>query len=83
MYEIILSDKAKKQLSKLPSNIKIRIGAVIERIKIRPFSFVKRIQGTHYFRARAGNYRIILDIKQNKLIIFIIEIGLRKNIYKN
>ena len=83
MYEIILSDKAKKQLSKLPSNIKIRIGAVIERIKIRPFSFVKKIQGTNYSRIRIGEYRIILDIRQNKLLIFVIELGHRKNIYKN
>ncbi len=83
MYEIILSDKAKKQLSKLPSNIKDRMGTVIERIKIRPFSFVKKIQGTNYFRVRAGDYRIILDIRQNKLIIFVIELGHRKNIYNN
>ena len=34
MYEIILSQKAKKQLKKLNNKIQERIGAVIERIKL-------------------------------------------------
>ena len=83
MYEIILSDKAEKQLEKLPLIIKKRIAAVIERIKIRPFSFVKKIMGSNYYRARVGEYRIILNIQKYKLIIHIIELGHRKNIYKN
>jgi len=82
MYEIIFSEKAKAQLKKLDKLIQERIGSVIDRIKIRPFSHdLKRLQGTNYYRARAGEYRIILDIKQNQLIIIVIEIGHRKNIY--
>ena len=82
MYEIIFSEKAKSQLKKLDKLIQERIGSVIDRIKIRPFSYdLKRLQGTNYYRARAGEYRIILDIKQNQLIIIVIEIGHRKNIY--
>ncbi|MFH1310830.1 MAG: type II toxin-antitoxin system mRNA interferase toxin, RelE/StbE family [Nanoarchaeota archaeon] len=82
MYEIILSEKAKKQLKKLNKLTQERIGSVIERIKIRPFSYdIKKLQGTSYYRARVGEYRIILDIQQNKLIIIVIEIGHRKNIY--
>jgi len=82
MYEIIFSEKAKAQLKKLDKLIQERIGSVIDRIKIRPFSYdLKRLQGTNYYRARAGEYRIILDIKQNQLIIIVIEIGHRKNIY--
>lgn len=83
MYEIILSDSAKKQLSKLSSEMKDRIGNVIERIRIRPHHFVKRVVGSPYFRLRVGNYRLILDIQQNKLIILVLEIGHRKNIYKD
>ena len=81
MYEIIITDKVKKQLEKLPSQIKNRIGSAFERIKFRPFSFIKRKQGTPYYILRIGNYRAILNIQQNNLIIFVIEIGPRKNIY--
>ncbi|HLC78647.1 MAG TPA: type II toxin-antitoxin system RelE/ParE family toxin [Candidatus Nanoarchaeia archaeon] len=82
MYEIIFSEKAKSQLKKLDKLTQERIGSVIDRIKIRPFSYdLKRLQGTNYYRARIGEYRIILDIKQDKLIIIVIELGHRKNIY--
>lgn len=83
MYEIVLSDKSKEQLRKLPNEIKDRIGIVFERIKIRPHHFVKRLSGSPYFRLRVGKYRIILDIQNNKLIIYVIDLGLRGNIYKD
>ena len=82
MYDIILTEKAKKQLNEFPSNLRSRIGVVFERIRIRPYHFVIRKEGTPHYILRAGDYRIILDIKQNKLIILVIEIGHRKNIYK-
>jgi mRNA interferase RelE/StbE len=82
MYDLILSDKSKEQLKKLSKNLQDRIGAVFERIRIRPFHFVKRKQGTPHFILRIGEYRAILDIKNKKLIILVLEIGPRKKIYK-
>ncbi|MBU2616722.1 MAG: type II toxin-antitoxin system RelE/ParE family toxin [Nanoarchaeota archaeon] len=84
MYEIVLSDKAKRQLNKLDKSVQERIGAFIERIKVRPFSYdLKKLQGTPYYRTRVGEYRLILNIFGEKLIILVIEIGHRKNVYKN
>ena len=80
MYEILLSDKAKSQLKKLPQQIRNRIGSVIERIRIKPFHFIKRKEGTPYYILRVGDYRLILDIKENN--IFVIDLGDRKKIYK-
>jgi len=82
MYEIIFYDKARSQLKKLSIDLQNRILNSIERIKIRPFHFIKRREGTPYFIFRVGNYRLILDVRKNKLIIFVVELGLRKNIYK-
>lgn len=81
MYEIIVSDTAKKQLNKLSQEMKDRIGNVLERIRTRPFHFIKKLVNSPYYRLRVGDYRIILDIKQNQLIIFVIELGHRKNVY--
>ena len=82
MYSIEFSKKAESQFDKLPLNAQGKIIAVLERIKIRPFHFVKRIVGSNYYRARAGEYRIILDIVKNKMLIYVIELGHRRNIYK-
>lgn len=82
MYDILLSNKAAEQLSKLPQKIKNRIGHAIEKIKVRPEHFIERLVGSHYYKLRVGDYRIILDIQKNKMLIFIIKIGHRKKIYK-
>ena len=81
MYSIEFSQTAEKQFYKLENNTKDRIINVLERIRIRPYHFIKRKEGTPYFIARVGEYRIILDIRNEILKIYVIEIGHRKNIY--
>ena len=83
MYEIIYHKLAKKQLKKLTKEIQIRILKTIERIRVRPHHFIKSLSGSKYHSLRSGDYRIILDIQNKKLIIFVVELGLRKKIYKN
>ena len=83
MYEIEFSETAEKQLYKLERNTQVRIISTLERIRIKPYTHVKKLVGSDYFRLRVGDYRVILDIKESKLLIFIIEVGHRKNIYSN
>jgi len=83
MYELEFSPEARRQFSKLDKLIQDRIGFVLERIKVRPHHFVKRLRNSPYYRLRVGAYRLILDIRENQLIILIIELGHRRNIYKS
>ena len=82
MYEIIFSDSAKKQLNKLNKDVQKRIVSAIERIRIRPGAFVTRLVDEDIYRLRVGDYRVLLEIEKGELIILIIKIGHRKNIYK-
>ena len=82
MYEIEFSLIAQKQLYKLEKDIQERIISALERIRIRPYTHIKKLVGIPYFRLKVGKYRVILDIKEKKLLIFIIEIGHRKKIYR-
>jgi len=82
MYSIIFSDLAFKQLKKLDRAMSARILAVLKRCRIRPYAFVKKLVGCPYFRLRVGDYRVILDIKQKELMIFVIQIAHRKQIHK-
>ena len=66
MYTLIYSDKFLKKLERLNKDIQRRILANLEKIRIRPFPYVKKLVGSLYFRLRVGEYRIILDIKENK-----------------
>jgi mRNA interferase RelE/StbE len=81
MYEIEFSISAEKDFFKLEKVIQERIVAVLERIRINPYPHVKKLVGSPYFRLRVGDYRVILNIKDQQLYILVVEVGHRKNIY--
>jgi len=82
MYSVKFSETAEKQFFKLGKDMQRRVINVLERIKIRPFHFIKRKQGTPYYILRIGEYRAILNINLKEKLIFVMEIGHRKRIYK-
>ena len=81
MYEIIISERAFKEISKLEKSIQKRIINALERIRFRPEAYVTKLVGDPGYRLRAGDYRIIVDIDKNKLLV--LKVGHRRNIYKN
>ncbi len=81
MYEIVLTPNAKKQLKKLETSVQDRIIGALERIRIRPETFVAKLVGQSFYRLRVGDYRVILDIDHGKLIILVIKLGHRRNVY--
>jgi mRNA interferase RelE/StbE len=82
MYEVEFSKTAERQFYKLEHPVQSRIAATLERCRIRPHAYAKKLVGSPYFRLRAGEYRLIVDIRPWKLTVFVIEVGHRKNIYK-
>jgi mRNA interferase RelE/StbE len=82
MYSVEISEKASKQISKLENNTQERIVASLERIRIRPITFIKKLVGADLYSLRVGDYRIILDIQNDKLIILVIDIGHRSIVYR-
>ncbi len=83
MYELLFSDTALRQLKKFERVVQERIIAALERVRIRPEDFVRKLVGEPYYRLRIGDYRAIVDIKSRELIILAVYVGRRKRIYKN
>ena len=81
-YTLVYTDTFSKQIKKLDKSLQDRVLKSLERCQIRPYSHVKKLVGNDYYRLRVGDYRIILDIQDNKLMILVLELGHRKNIYK-
>ena len=81
MYEIILSNTAEKQLKKLNKELQQRVIAALQRIRIRPESYVTKLVDDPGYKLRVGDYRVIMDIDKGKLLILVIKIGHRRNIY--
>ena len=82
MYDILFSDLARKQLHKLDRGTQERIIAVLERIRIRPEAYISKLIGETAYKARVGDYRLILDLDKGNLIVLVIKIGHRSKIYK-
>jgi mRNA interferase RelE/StbE len=80
-YQIFFTDKAKKQLEKLKKVDQERIIASLQRIRIRPEAHITKLVGDPGYKLRVGDYRVILEIEKEKLIILVLMIGHRKNIY--
>jgi mRNA interferase RelE/StbE len=83
-YKVDVENRAAKVLSKIDEPVYSRIKAIILNLAYnpRPMGCIK-LKGRDAYRIRTGDYRIIYEIIDNRLIINIITIGHRKDIYKN
>ncbi|MBU6140677.1 MAG: type II toxin-antitoxin system RelE/ParE family toxin [Proteobacteria bacterium] len=86
MWSIALADKAKKQLAKIDAQTKDRILNFLyqEELRKSPKVFGKNLRGNlkKFWRYRVGDYRILCELKNSELIVLVIEIGHRGNVYK-
>ncbi len=82
MFSIIFDKKAATYFKKLDSENKIRIGKKLEDLKINP-ELGKSLTGnlSGLWSLRIGKYRLVYQIKNQELVIFILDLGHRKNIY--
>jgi mRNA interferase RelE/StbE len=81
-WEIIWSEKSVKQLKKMDvKNAQKIFDAVLDCI-INPFQNVTRLTNSSFYRLRVGDYRVILDLQQSKMIIFVVETDHIGQIYK-
>ncbi|MEX0568056.1 MAG: type II toxin-antitoxin system RelE/ParE family toxin [Candidatus Njordarchaeota archaeon] len=81
-FQIILTKMAIKDLKNLPKTIQLRIISKLNEMKQNPFKNARKLIDPRIgnYRTRAGDYRIIFDVDDNRVVI--LRIGHRKHIYK-
>lgn len=83
-YEVEFVKSAQKELNKLPRQISLRIAKAIYKLSADPRKGnVRPMVGTKSWRLRVGDYRVIYDISDKKLVILIIRVRHRKEIYRD
>lgn len=82
-YSIEVKKSVVKALQHIPREDQIRIAKAIKKLaqNPRPQNCVK-LADSPYYRIRCGHYRIIYDIQDDKLIIIILKVGHRKEVYR-
>ena len=83
-YEVKFSKKAEKSYSKLQSDVKRRIDAKLEYLSLTPRGTdTKKLQGyANTYRTRVGAYRIVFEIEDGELVVWVLDVGSRGGIYK-
>jgi len=86
-WTVKLSDDAKRKLSKLDKPVQKRIATFLQtRIQgaENPRNTGKALQGrlSGLWRYRVGDYRLLCRLEDDALIVLVIEIGHRKEVYR-
>ena len=82
-FRIQFTRKAAKQLDKIPDSDAGKILSLIASLANDPRPIAsKKLKGRNSYRIRKGNYRIIYEIFESKLVIDIITIGHRRDVYR-
>ena len=82
-YTVRFKPSADRELRKLPKEIQARIGAKLARLADDPVApGVEKLKGDEGFRARVGDYRIIFDLLHVELVILVIRVGHRREVYR-
>ena len=87
MYRVMFKDKAERDLKKLDPKVKDKILAWVERFLVgteNPRAYGKALQGKYsgLWCYRVSNYRIVAEIIDKEVLISVVKVGNRRDIYK-
>ena len=82
-FRVILPKSVQKELDRLPDDIAARIMARLRALESnsRPTD-VKKLKGRPAWRVRVGDYRIIYEIHDRELLVIVVTIGHRREVYR-
>lgn len=83
-YRIRISRTAERQLGKLPPDARVRVVGAVQGLAIDPFpTGCRKLTGyDDVFRVRAGPYRILYSVNAGTLIVVVLKVGHRRNVYR-
>ena len=75
--------RAQKQLAKIPASDYKKVKQAILDLANDPRpARSKKLKGREGWRIRQGDYRVIYDIQDDQLIVIVLDVGNRKDIYR-
>ena len=82
-YRVTVKKSVAKDLSGLPKKDVRRILAAIQALADQPRPpGSKKLSGQERYRLRQGNYRILYSIEDDKLIVCVVRVGNRRDVYR-
>lgn len=83
-YVVSIKPSARKELEKIPKPFRVRIIEIISSLadNPRPHGYKKMVNFENCFRIRFGNYRIVYRIEDKLLMVEVIKVGNRRDVYR-
>ena len=82
-YSIEIKKSAAKEIRKLPNEALKRVLSKIESLQSNPRpAGCKKLSGDEKYRIRVGVYRILYKIEEKKLIVYVVKVGHRREVYE-
>lgn len=84
-YRITLAPPAARQLRKFDPQVRRRIQAALELLadEPRPSAAIQLAGGAGEWRVRTGDYRIVYEIRDDELVVLVLRVGHRRDIYRD
>jgi mRNA interferase RelE/StbE len=85
-YTIVVLPRARKQLRKFDPTVRAPIEAAIDALahEPRPHGVTKLVGEQHTYRIKAGkNYRVVYDIFDDRLVIDVVRVAHRREVYQD
>ena len=83
-YRIEIKRSARKALLALPAYMQRRVGDAIDGLasEPRPPGVRKLIGSDTLYRVRVGDYRVVYEIHDDRLVIVVVKLGHRREVYR-
>ena len=84
MYKLLVDDKVVKDLQKIDHTWRVKILVSIKTKLVENPYLGKKLVGdlSPYYRLRVGDYRVLYEIIENKVMVIVVKVKHRKNVYK-
>ncbi|TCT22680.1 type II toxin-antitoxin system RelE family toxin [Thiobaca trueperi] len=82
-YALFIEKRAQRSLAQIAAQDRERISAAVRRLADEPRpQGAKKLSGRNGWRIRVGVYRVLYEIHEGRLLIVVIDIGHRREIYR-
>jgi mRNA interferase RelE/StbE len=83
-YKTEFSSAAYRQFAKLPQELKQRVAPAIEALRTdpRPPGVLRMAGRQDLWRIRVGVYRVVYTIEDDRLVVLVVRIGPRRDVYR-
>jgi len=84
VYKVEFTEEAAEQVEALPKKIAGQVIRKIEALAIepRPTQARRLTEHEHLYRVRSGDYRILYQIEDAKLLVLVVKVGNRRDVYR-